>query len=61
MVVKTTCEPSPASGGINVSQLGLLFGAETDLDKAVPAADPLVKNGHRYESMPTWRALTVST
>ncbi len=36
-------------GGINVKQLGALYGTATDLDKSVLAADPYVRKGYGGE------------
>ncbi len=47
--VKFFTKVASAEGGINQHQLGLLFGAETDLDKSVLAADPYVESGWGYE------------
>jgi dipeptidase len=38
-----------AEGGLNEHQLGLVFGAATDIDKAVLAADPYLEHGYGYE------------
>jgi len=38
-----------AEGGLNEHQLGLIFGAETDIDEAVLAADPYPKSGYGFD------------
>jgi dipeptidase len=43
--IKFFTKEASAEGGINDHQLGLLFGAETDLDTAVKAADPYIEGG----------------
>lgn len=43
--VKLLTSGGVAEGGINVHQLGVLYGTATTLDKSVLAADPYVKKG----------------
>jgi dipeptidase len=38
-----------SAGGVNERQLTAIFGAETDLDPAVLAADPYPENGYGYD------------
>ena len=45
LLTKGDCE----EGGVNVHQLAALYGAFTDIDPAVLAADPYVKKGHGGE------------
>jgi dipeptidase len=44
--VKIITKGNVAEGGINVHQLGALYGTATDLDPSVLAADPYVKKGY---------------